>query len=510
MNKKPTMLIILDGYGVGEDYPGNAVKLANTPNIDKFVKKYPYTTLEASGLAVGLPAGQMGNSEVGHLNIGSGRVVYQELTKISKAIEDKDFFEKQEFLNVIEKAREKGKSIHLLGLVSSGGVHSHSSHLYALLELMKMRNFHDVYVHAILDGRDVAPTSGKEDIEGLLLNMKRLKVGKLATISGRYYAMDRDNRWDRTRMAYDTMVLAEGKRTTDPIDAIEESYKVGITDEFFLPTVIMEDGRPVAMVEEEDSVLFFNFRPDRARQITRAFVDDDFEGFDRIKRVHTYYLTMTEYDKTIKNVEIAYKNNAPANTLGEYISKLGLNQLRAAETEKYAHVTFFFNGGIEQPYKNEDRILVPSPKVATYDLQPEMSADKLKDEILNRLKMDKYDLIILNFANADMVGHTGSMSATIKAIETVDKCLGQIVKCLLEKGGKALVTADHGNAERLMDEKDGSVVTAHTINRVPLIYVGGEGKLKEGILADLAPTLLDIMKLDKPEEMTGKSLIMKG
>lgn len=509
MNKKPTMLIILDGYGLGEDYPGNAVKLANTPNIDRLMEEYPNTSLAASGLAVGLPVGQMGNSEVGHLNIGSGRVIYQELTKISKAIEDKEFFEKQEFLDVIENARAKNKSIHLLGLVSSGGVHSHNSHLYALLELMKMRNFNNVYVHAILDGRDVAPTSGKVDIEELILNMKNLGVGKLATISGRYYAMDRDNRWDRIRMAYDAMVLSEGNRSTDPIAAIEESYKAGVTDEFFLPTVIMEEGAPVASIEDEDSILFFNFRPDRAREITRAFVDEDFEGFQRTKKVQTYYLTMTQYDKTIKNVEIAYRNTAPKNTLGEYISKLGLNQLRAAETEKYAHVTFFFNGGIETPYKNEDRVLIPSPKVATYDLQPEMSADKLKDEILNRLNMDKYDLIILNFANPDMVGHTGSIPATIKAVETVDRCLGEVVELLLEKGGKALVTADHGNAERLRDENDGSTVTAHTTNKVPLIYVGGKGQLKEGILADLAPTLLHIMNLDKPEEMTGNSLIVE-
>lgn len=509
MNKKPTMLIILDGYGVGEDYPGNAIKLAHTPNIDSLMMKYPNTTLEASGLSVGLPTGQMGNSEVGHLNIGAGRVIYQELTKISKDIEDKDFFEKQEFLSVIEKAREKDKKIHLLGLVSSGGVHSHSSHLYALLELMKMKNFNDVYVHAILDGRDVAPTSGKSDIEELIFNMEKLGVGKLATISGRYYAMDRDNRWDRIRMAYDAMVLAEGKRTTNPIGAIEESYKNGVTDEFFLPTVIMEDGKPVATVEDDDSILFFNFRPDRARQLTRAFVDDDFEGFQRNKKVHTYYLTMTEYDKTIKNVKTAYKNSAPVNTLGEYISKLGLNQLRAAETEKYAHVTFFFNGGIENPYANEDRVLIPSPKVATYNLQPEMSAEKLKDEILRRLDMDKYDLIILNFANADMVGHTGSIPATIKAVETVDRCLGEVIERLLEKDGKALVTADHGNAERLRDQVDGSVVTAHTTNKVPLIFVGGEGRLREGILADLAPTILDIMYLPKPEEMTGKSLVEK-
>lgn len=507
MLKKPTMLIILDGYGIGEKYPGNAVELANTPNIDKLMKEYPNTILEASGLAVGLPPGQMGNSEVGHLNIGSGRVIYQELTKISKEIEDKEFFEKEEFLNIIENARVKNKRIHLIGLVSSGGVHSHTSHLFALLELMKMRNFNDVYVHAILDGRDVGPTSGKEEIKNLIFNMEKIGVGKLATVSGRYYSMDRDKRWDRTRMAYDAMVLGEGQKTDNPVKAIENSYMDGVTDEFFLPTVVMEDGKPVALVEDDDSILFFNFRPDRARQITRAFVDEDFEGFQRTKRVHTYYLTMTEYDKTIKNVDIAYRNNAPVNTLGEYISKLGLTQLRAAETEKYAHVTFFFNGGIEEPYENEDRVLIPSPKVATYNLQPEMSAVELKDEILKRLDMDKYDLIILNFANPDMVGHTGSIPATIKAIETVDKCLGEVVEKLLEKNGKALVTADHGNAERLRDEIDGSIITAHTTNKVPLIFVGGKGKLRQGILADLAPTLLDIMNLEKPKEMTGKSLI---
>lgn len=507
MNKRPTMLIILDGYGLGDDYPGNAVRLSNTPNIDRLMKEYPNTTLEASGLSVGLPEGQMGNSEVGHLNIGSGRVIYQELTKISKQIEDKEFFKKKEFLDAIENARQKNKTIHLMGLVSSGGVHSHSSHLYALLELMKMNDFDDVYVHAILDGRDVPPTSGKDDIKELLNNMERIGVGKLATIAGRYYTMDRDKRWDRTKIAYNAMVLGEGKQTIDPIESIEKSYNDGVTDEFFLPTVVMENETPVATIEDDDSIIFFNFRPDRARQITRAFVDDEFEGFERTKRVHTHYVTMTQYDKTIKNVEIAYKNTPPKNTLGEYISDLGLNQLRAAETEKYAHVTFFFNGGIEQPYKNEDRVLIQSPKVATYDLKPEMSAEKLKDEILNRLNMDKYDLIILNFANPDMVGHTGSIPATIKAIETVDKCLGEIVDLLIEKGGKALVTSDHGNAERLTNEVDGSTITAHTSNKVPLIYVGGEDRLKEGILADLAPTILDIMNLDKPEEMTGKSLI---
>lgn len=509
MNKKPTMLIILDGYGLGDDYPGNAVQLASTPHIDSLLGQYPNTSLEASGLFVGLPQGQMGNSEVGHLNIGSGRVIYQELTKISKEIEDKDFFEKKEFLDIIDRAKKHNHSIHLVGLVSYGGVHSHISHLYALLELMKSRDFNSVYVHAILDGRDVAPDAGKENIKELIEEMKEIGVGKLASVSGRYYAMDRDNRWDRTRMTYDAMVLAQGKKTTDPVNAIGRSYAEGVTDEFFLPTVVMEEEKPVATVDDGDSIIFFNFRPDRARQLTRAFVDDDFSGFERVKRVETFYLTMTEYDKTIKNVEIAYRNTAPKNTLGEYISKLGLKQLRAAETEKYAHVTFFFNGGKEEAFENEDRVLIPSPKVATYDLKPEMSAEELKNEIIRRLDMDIYDLIILNFANPDMVGHTGSIPATVKAVETIDSCLGEIVEKLLEKNGKALVTADHGNAEKLIDKETGGRFTAHTSNKVPLIYVGGKEELKEGILADLAPTILDIMGLDKPEEMTGVSLLIK-
>ena len=510
MAKKPVMLIILDGFGIGKEYAGNAVKLAKTPNIDRLFLECPSTSLVASGEDVGLPPGQMGNSEVGHLNIGSGRIIYQDLTKISKDIKDGDFFNKNEFLSAIENAKLNNTKIHLLGLVSSGGVHSHNTHLYALLELMKKQDFHNVYIHAILDGRDVPPTIGKEDIKELMDKIDEIGVGNIASISGRYYTMDRDKRWERTKLAYDAFVLGKGKEASAPIEVIEKSYGEKITDEFFIPTVIVENNEPVATIDNNDSIIFFNFRPDRARQITRAFVDEEFEGFHREKKVNTFYVTMTEYDSTIKDVHVAYTDEAPINTLGEYISQSGLNQLRIAETEKYAHVTFFFNGGIEEPYLNEDRVLIPSPKVATYDLQPEMSANLVKEEVLNKLNMDKYDLIILNFANADMVGHTGIVPATVKAIETVDSCLSEIIELLVDKGGKALITSDHGNAEILIDEKDGSPVTSHTNNKVPLILVGDkDAKLSEGILADIAPTLLELLGLEKPKEMTGNSLIKR-
>ncbi|NLV88282.1 MAG: 2,3-bisphosphoglycerate-independent phosphoglycerate mutase [Tissierellia bacterium] len=511
MAKRPVMLIILDGFGLGKDYPGNAIKLAKTPNIDRLMEEYPNTTLEASGLAVGLPEGQMGNSEVGHLNIGAGRIVYQDFTRISKSIKDGDFFEKEEFLQAIGNAKENNSKIHLIGLVSKGGVHSHISHLYALLELMKKHDFYNVFIHVILDGRDVSPTAGKEDVAELMEKIKEIGVGKIATVSGRYYAMDRDKRWDRTKLAYDAYTLGIGNEETDPVVAIEKSYKKDVTDEFVIPTVIKENNKPLGLVDNNDSIIFFNFRPDRARQITRAFVDEEFNGFNRDKKVNTFYVTMTEYDKTIENVLVAFKEEIPTNTLGKYISEKGLKQLRIAETEKYAHVTFFFNGGIEEPYENEDRVLIPSPKVATYDLKPEMSAIEVKDEVIKRLNMDKYDLIILNFANPDMVGHTGVVDAAVKAIETVDNCLGEIVELLIEKGGKALITSDHGNAEMLIDERDGSPITSHTSNRVPLILVGDKDvKLRQGILADLAPTLLELLGLEKPEEMTGKSLIVKS
>ena len=506
--KKPVMLIILDGWGIGKEYNGNAIYLANTPNFDRLINKYPNTKLEASGLAVGLPEGQMGNSEVGHLNIGAGRIIYQELTNITKTIEEGSFFQKEEFLEAISNAKKNNSKLHIMGLVSSGGVHSHNTHLYGLLELCRREDFQDVYIHAFLDGRDVPPMSGKKDLIELEEKIKEIGVGKIATVSGRYYAMDRDKRWERTELAYDAMVLGKGKEDISAVEAVEKSYSEKITDEFMIPTVITKDSKPTATIDNGDSIIFFNFRPDRARQITRAIVDKEFEGFERTKKVNTYFVTMTEYDKTIENVHIAFKAHKPENTLGEYISSLGKNQLRIAETEKYAHVTFFFNGGREEPYENEDRVLIPSPKVATYDLEPEMSAIEVKNEVLNRLNMDKYDLIILNFANSDMVGHTGVLEAAIKAVETVDTCLGEIIELLEEKGGKALITADHGNAEMLIDEKDNSPITAHTTNKVPLIMIGeGNVKLREGILADLAPTLLDMMNLEKPKEMEGKSLI---
>ena len=509
MNKTPVMLIVLDGWGIGREYEGNAVYKANTPNFDRLMDSFPNTVLKASGLAVGLPEGQMGNSEVGHLNIGAGRIVYQELTKITKSIQDGDFFKKEEFLQAIDNAKKNNSKLHLMGLVSDGGVHSHNTHLYALLELCAKENFDSVYIHAILDGRDVPPTIGKKHLQELQEKIEEIGVGKIATVSGRYYAMDRDKRWDRTKLAYEAMVLGKGNTHNCPIEAVQKSYDDGINDEFIIPTVITEEGSPIATIDRGDSIIFFNFRPDRARQITRAIVDEDFDGFERVKRVETFYVTMTEYDKTIKNVHVAFKTEIPTNTLGEYVSKLGLTQLRIAETEKYAHVTFFFNGGREVPFENEDRVLIPSPKVATYDLKPEMSAIEVKDEVLNRLNQDKYDLIILNFANPDMVGHTGKVDAAIMAVETVDTCLGEIVDLLLEKGGKAIITAAHGNAEMMKDERDNSPITSHTTNKVPLILVGEENiKLREGILADIAPTILDMMGIEKPKEMTGETLII--
>ncbi|WP_422484319.1 2,3-bisphosphoglycerate-independent phosphoglycerate mutase [Gudongella sp. DL1XJH-153] len=510
MSKIPVMLMVLDGFGLGEDYPGNAVALAEKPNFDIIMSQYPNTTLTASGIKVGLPEGQMGNSEVGHLNIGAGRIVYQELTRITKEIKEGGFFRKQEFLDAIKNAKDNNSAVHLMGLLSDGGVHSHNTHLYALLELMKQHNVDKVYVHVILDGRDVPPTVGSQHVTELQDKNKELGVGEIATVSGRYYTMDRDKRWERTQLGYDAMVLGEGEKAEDPVKAVEESYKKDINDEFMMPTVITKDGKPIATIEDNDSLIFFNFRPDRARQITRAIVDEDFDGFERKKRVNTYYVTMTEYDKTIRNVHVVYTNEDLKNTLGEYVSKNGKTQLRIAETEKYAHVTFFFNGGREEPFEGEDRVMVPSPKVATYDLQPEMSAYQVKDEVIEKIKSDKYDLIILNFANPDMVGHTGVIPAAVKAVETVDKCMGEIVLLMEEIGGKILVTADHGNAESMIDSESGGIVTSHTSNKVPLILVGEKDvTLREGILADLAPTILDLMGLEKPDEMTGTSLIEK-
>ena len=509
MSKKPVSLIILDGWGIGKDYPGNAVTRGNTPVFDKLMQENPTSTLDASGEEVGLPAGQMGNSEVGHINIGAGRVIYQELPRISKAIEDGSFFEKKEFLSAVDNAKKNNGKVHLMGLVSNGGVHSHVDHLYGLLELMKRQGQKEVYVHAILDGRDVPPSVGKEDIEKLEVKLKEIGVGKIATVTGRYYTMDRDTRWERTKLGYDALVHGIGVDANSAVEAVENSYKEGIEDEFLIPAVIKQDDKPVAKIEDGDSVIFFNYRPDRARQITRAIVDDEFNGFDRGKKIDTLFVTMTEYDKSIQNVLVAYTKTAPINTLSQHVSSKNLNQLKIAETEKYPHVTFFFNGGIEVPYMNEDRVLIPSPKVATYDLQPEMSAEGIKDALIERINMDKYDLIVANFANPDMVGHTGVIPAVIKGVETVDTYLGEILEVLKTKGGHTLITADHGNAEQLLDD-EGNPFTAHTTNKVPLIYVGEDKvELKEGKLADLAPTILELMKVEQPKEMTGKSLLKR-
>ncbi len=509
MGRKPVSLIILDGWGIGKDYPGNAISIGNTPNFDKLMQERPNTTIDASGIAVGLPEGQMGNSEVGHINIGAGRVIYQELPRITNAIKDGSFFQKEEFLSAIEHAKKGSGKLHLMGLVSDGGVHSHIEHLYGLLELAKIEGMKEVYIHVILDGRDVQPTVGKGQLEELEAKIKEIGIGQIATVSGRYYTMDRDKRWERTKIAYDAIVHGEGIRSESAIKSVEDSYKVGVTDEFIMPTVIEKNGKPLAKIEDGNSIIFFNFRPDRARQITRAIVDNEFDGFDRGQKVDTFYVTMTQYDKTIENVVVAYTSEAPLNTLSQYVSLNNLNQLKMAETEKYAHVTFFFNGGIEEPYTNEDRVLIPSPKVATYDLKPEMSAESVKESLIERIRMDKYDLIIVNFANPDMVGHTGSVPAVVTAVETVDRCLGEILEVLNEKGGSTLITADHGNAEELLDD-EGFSVTAHTTNKVPLIYVGKDNiKLQEGKLSDIAPTLLELMGLESPQEMTGKSLILR-
>ena len=510
MKDKLTMLMILDGFGINEKTEGNAIKLANTPNIDKLMNECPNTRIFTSGLAVGLPEGQMGNSEVGHTNIGAGRVVYQVLTRITKSIDDGDFFTVPEFNNAIENCKKYNSKLHIMGLVSNGGVHSHNQHLYALLEYAKRKGFEDVYLHCFLDGRDTPPASGEGFLAELQEKLNEKQMGKIATIAGRYYAMDRDKRWDREKLAYDAMVNGEGPKYNSVIQAIEESYQKEIFDEFVVPTVICNNqGEPIAKIEEHDSVIFFNFRPDRARQITRTLVDDTFNEFET-KKLNLYFVTFTQYDETLPNVEIAFKPIALKNTFGEYISKLGYKQLRIAETEKYAHVTFFFNGGEEKIYEGEDRILVNSPKVATYDMQPEMSAYEVTEKVIGAINEDKYDSIILNFANSDMVGHTGNLEAAIKAVETLDECVQKIVDVVKRKNGVLLITADHGNSEQMIDYETGEPFTSHTTFPVPLILVGKDDvKLKEGKLADLAPTILDIMGLEKPEEMTGESIIIK-
>ncbi|MGL5821523.1 MAG: 2,3-bisphosphoglycerate-independent phosphoglycerate mutase [Sarcina sp.] len=511
MTKKPVMLMILDGMGCTEAGDGNAVAAANTPNLDRLKNKYPVSKLYASGMQVGLPDGQMGNSEVGHLNIGTGRIIYQELTRITKAIADGDFFANEALVNAVKNAKENNTALHLMGLLSNGGVHSHINHLKGLLELAKRNELNEVYVHVFMDGRDVAPGSGKDFIIEIENAMKEIGVGKIATVSGRYYAMDRDNRWDRVELAYNAIVKGEGEKATSAVEAIENSYHDNKTDEFVLPTVIMNGAAPVATIKNNDSVIFFNFRPDRARELTRALVDVDFAGFAR-ERVNTHFVCMTQFDKTIENVAVAYKPETHTNTLGEYLAAKGLKQLRAAETEKYAHVTFFFNGGVEAPNEGEDRLLVPSPKVATYDLQPEMNAPELTDKLIAALDEDKYDVVIVNFANPDMVGHTGVMEAAVKAIEAVDTAVGRISNKILEKDGTLFVTADHGNAEVMIDYSTGNPMTAHTTNLVPFFWIANnaEGKkLANGKLADIAPTMLEVLGLDKPAEMTGESLLNK-
>ena len=513
MSKKPVVLIIMDGFGINKREDYNAVAQAKKPNLDMLMKTYPWKQGYASGMAVGLPDGQMGNSEVGHMNMGAGRIIYQELTRITKEIEDGDFFKNEALLSAIENCKAKNSALHMFGLLSDGGVHSHNTHMYGLLELAKREGLEKVYLHCFLDGRDTPPKSGRDFVAAAVDKMKEIGVGKVATVMGRYYAMDRDNRWDRVELAYKAMVYGEGKTGTDPVLAVENSYGADVTVEFVVPTVIERDGKPVATVKNDDSVIFYNFRPDRAREIARAFCNDDFDGFERRDgRIDTKFVCFTDYDAAMPNKEVAFKKVDIKNTFGEYLSNLGKTQLRTAETEKYAHVTFFFNGGVEEPYPGEDRILVKSPKVATYDLQPEMSAYEVCDGLVNAIKRGKYDTIICNFANPDMVGHTGVLEAAIKAIEAVDVCIGRAYEALKEVDGAMFICADHGNAEMMIDYETGEPWTAHTTNPVPFILVnaGADYDLAEdGKLCDIIPTMLELMDIPQPEEMTGKSLLIK-
>ena len=498
---KPTMLIILDGFGIRESQVGNAVKLAKTPTLDELYKSCPHTEIFASEEYVGLPHGQMGNSEVGHLNIGAGRVIYQNLTKITEAIKSGEFFNNPEFKRAIDNAKKNNSKVHLIGLVSKGGVHSHFDHLLALIKLMADEGIEKTYIHAITDGRDVSPHAAIDDIKELQDEIEKIGNGKIATISGRYYAMDRDNRWERSKKYYDDLTSDLDFTNEDILTYIKSSYDKDITDEFLLPAKFVKNSE----IEDGDSIIIFNFRPDRVRQITRALVDDDFKGFER-KKIKTTLVTMTDYDKDIKNKFVAFKDEIPRDTLGEILEKNKIKQLRIAETEKYAHVTFFFNGGREKPFEGEDRVLIPSPKVATYDLKPEMSANEVTDAVIEKLKEDKYGTIILNFANTDMVGHTGDLKAAIKAVETVDGNLSRILKVLKEKDGVAIITADHGNCEYMIDE-EGNPVTSHSTNPVPVFLFNKDARLRSGgALCDLSPTILKIMGIEKPELMTGQSL----
>ena len=505
MNKTPTTLIIMDGFGLTAPSDTNAVSLAHTPVLDRLFQEYAHTTLSASGLDVGLPDGQMGNSEVGHTNIGGGRVVFQDLPRISRAIDDGTFFKNAAYNKAMDACLEKGTSLHLYGLLSDGGVHSHITHLYALLQMARNKGLKKVFVHCFLDGRDVSPTSGKGFVAALRDKCEEIGVGKIATVMGRFYAMDRDKRWERLQLAYDAMVYGEGIQNPDPVDAVAQSYAAGVTDEFVEPVVC----DPAGTISDNDSVIFFNFRPDRAREITRAIVDPDFDGFQR-EYFPTTYICNTEYDASMPNVTVAWPRIRVSNGLGEYLGSLGLTQLRIAETEKYAHVTFFFNGGVETQYPGEDRVLVASPKVPTYDMQPEMSAYLVAEEVVKRIESGKYDVMILNFANPDMVGHTGVMEAAVKAVHAVDECLDKVVGAILKNGGRCLITADHGNCEYMWDYEENAPFTAHTTNPVPCVYVDAAEKdveLREGgRLSDLAPTLLDMLGLPKPVEMTGSTL----
>ena len=507
MAKKPVMLCILDGFGwVPDQTYGNAIVAAKKPNLDRLFAQYPHTTIGASGMDVGLPDGQMGNSEVGHTNIGAGRIVYQQLTLITKSIRDGSMRKNEVLVSNMKAAIDAGKAIHFMGLTGNGGVHSHIDHLFGLLDMAKDLGAKEIYVHCIMDGRDTDPHSGKEFLGEIQKKLSQLGVGKIATVVGRYYAMDRDNRWDRVEKAYAAFVYGEGEKFADPIAAIQASYDKDVTDEFVLPCITCEGGR----VQAGDTIVFTNFRPDRAREITRAFADDAFTGFERkLGRIPVQYVCMAQYDATMPNVEVAYPPVPLTNVLGEYVAAHGKTQLRIAETEKYAHVTFFFNGGREAPFEGEDRCVIPSPKVATFDLQPEMSAYLVADECKKRIESGKYDMIILNFANCDMVGHTGIFDAAVKAVEAVDKAAGEVIDAVVAAGGAVLLTADHGNADK-MYEPDGEPFTAHTTNPVPLLAINcGDVKLREGgVLADLAPTLLQLMELPQPEEMTGKSLFV--
>ena len=513
MSKKPVVLMILDGYGLNDKTEGNAVALARTPVMDELMSKYPFVRGNASGMAVGLPEGQMGNSEVGHLNMGAGRIVYQELTRITKEIQDGDFFKNEALLKAMENCKKNNSALHTFGLLSDGGVHSHNTHLYGLLEMAKRNGLEKVYVHCFLDGRDTPPSSGKGYVEELEAEMKKIGVGEIATVSGRYYAMDRDKNYDRVKFAYDAMTKGEGSKATSAVEGVQASYDNGKTDEFVVPFVVEKNGALVATIKDKDSVVFFNFRPDRAREITHCFCDDDFTAFDRGSRLDLTFVCFTEYDPLIPNKEVAFHKISVTNTFGEWLAANGMKQARIAETEKYAHVTFFFNGGVEEPNPGEDRILVNSPKdVATYDLKPQMSAYEVCDKLVNAIKSDKYDVIIINFANPDMVGHTGVIPAAIKAVEVVDECVGKAVDAVKEMGGVLFICADHGNAEQMIDYETGAPFTAHTTNQVPFIlvnYEDGYGLREGGCLADIVPTLIQVMGKEQPKEMTGKSLLIE-